>query len=105
MDLTVTTGTVAKWESGKKHPSGPALKLLDLIEGKGLEAKAKVQNFPAPAPLAKRSHKTPRHLHDCQSEGTKLPGTCTIAEAKSQNSPAPARLPKRRHKTSRHLHD
>jgi putative transcriptional regulator len=36
--LTVTTGTVAKWESGKKHPSGPALKLLDLVERKGLEA-------------------------------------------------------------------
>ena len=36
--LTVTTGTVSKWESGKKHPSGPALKLLDLVERKGLEA-------------------------------------------------------------------
>lgn len=36
--LTVTTGTVSKWESGKKHPSGPALKLLDLIARKGLEA-------------------------------------------------------------------
>ena len=36
--LTVTTGTVSKWESGKKHPSGPALKLLDLIKRKGLEA-------------------------------------------------------------------
>lgn len=30
--LTVTTGTVSKWESGKKHPSGPALKLLDLVK-------------------------------------------------------------------------
>ena len=36
--LTVTTGTVSKWESGKKHPSGPALKLLDLVRRKGLEA-------------------------------------------------------------------
>ena len=36
--LTVTTGTVSKWESGKKHPSGPALKLLDLVKRKGLEA-------------------------------------------------------------------
>lgn len=34
--LTVTTGTVSKWESGKKHPSGPALKLLDLVMRKGL---------------------------------------------------------------------
>ena len=36
--LTVTTGTVSKWENGKKHPSGPALKLLDLVKRKGLEA-------------------------------------------------------------------
>jgi putative transcriptional regulator len=36
--LTVTTGTVSKWESGKKHPSGPALKLLDLVKRKGLAA-------------------------------------------------------------------
>lgn len=36
--LTVSTGTVSKWESGKKHPSGPALKLLDLVKRKGLEA-------------------------------------------------------------------
>jgi putative transcriptional regulator len=36
--LTVTTGTVSKWESGKKHPSGPALKLLDLVRRKGLDA-------------------------------------------------------------------
>jgi putative transcriptional regulator len=36
--LTVTAGTVSKWESGKKHPSGPALKLLDLVKRKGLEA-------------------------------------------------------------------
>lgn len=36
--LAVTTGTVSKWESGKKHPSGPALKLLELVKRKGLEA-------------------------------------------------------------------
>lgn len=36
--LSVTTGTVSKWESGNKHPSGPALKLLDLVARKGLEA-------------------------------------------------------------------
>ena len=36
--LTVSTGTVSKWENGKKHPSGPALKLLDLVKRKGLEA-------------------------------------------------------------------
>jgi putative transcriptional regulator len=36
--LTVSTGTVSKWESGKKHPRGPALKLLNLVKKKGLEA-------------------------------------------------------------------
>lgn len=36
--LAVTTGTVSKWEFGKKHPSGPALKLLELVKRKGLEA-------------------------------------------------------------------
>lgn len=35
--LAVTTGTVSKWESGSKHPSGPALKLLDLVMRKGLK--------------------------------------------------------------------
>jgi putative transcriptional regulator len=29
---------VRKWELGDKHPSGPSLKLLDLLERKGLEA-------------------------------------------------------------------
>lgn len=30
--------TVRKWELGDKSPSGPSLKLLDLLEGKGLDA-------------------------------------------------------------------
>lgn len=30
--------TVRKWESGEKHPSGPSLKLLSLLDCKGLEA-------------------------------------------------------------------
>lgn len=38
--LTVSTGTVSKWERGEKHPSGPALKLLDLVRRKGLEVLA-----------------------------------------------------------------
>ncbi len=36
--LNTSTSTVRKWEQGDKHPSGPSLKLLDLLERKGLEA-------------------------------------------------------------------
>jgi putative transcriptional regulator len=31
---------VQKWEIGEKKPSGPALKLLDLVERKGLKVLA-----------------------------------------------------------------
>ena len=31
-------GTVLAWEIGKMHPSGPTLKMLNLLERKGLEA-------------------------------------------------------------------
>ncbi len=34
--LNVGKATVAAWEQGSKAPSGPALKLLDLVERKGL---------------------------------------------------------------------
>jgi putative transcriptional regulator len=33
--LNVGKATVAAWEQGGKEPSGPALKLLDLVERKG----------------------------------------------------------------------
>lgn len=36
--LNTSPSTVRKWEMGDKHPSGPSLKLLDLLERKGLEA-------------------------------------------------------------------
>jgi putative transcriptional regulator len=36
--LNTSLSTVRKWEIGDKHPSGPSLKLLDLLERKGLEA-------------------------------------------------------------------
>jgi len=36
--LNTSASTVRKWEQGEKHPSGPSLKLLDLLERKGLEA-------------------------------------------------------------------
>jgi putative transcriptional regulator len=36
--LNTSISTVQKWELGDKKPSGPSLKLLNLIERKGLEA-------------------------------------------------------------------
>lgn len=36
--LNTSLSTVQKWEAGDKKPSGPSLKLLSLIERKGLEA-------------------------------------------------------------------
>ena len=36
--LNTSVSTVQKWESNKNPPHGPALKLLNLIERKGLEA-------------------------------------------------------------------
>lgn len=36
--LGVSTGLVSKWERGEKRPSGPSLKLLDLVARKGLAA-------------------------------------------------------------------
>jgi putative transcriptional regulator len=36
--LNTSLSTVQKWELGDKKPSGPSLKLLTLIERKGLEA-------------------------------------------------------------------
>lgn len=36
--LNTSVSTVRKWEVGDKHPSGPSLKLLNLLDRKGLEA-------------------------------------------------------------------
>ncbi len=36
--LNTSVSTVQKWEAGDKRPSGPSLKLLHLIERKGLES-------------------------------------------------------------------
>ncbi len=36
--LNTSLSTVRKWEVGDKKPSGPSLKLLNLIERKGLDA-------------------------------------------------------------------
>lgn len=36
--LNTSLSSVQKWEIGDKKPSGPSLKLLNLIERKGLDA-------------------------------------------------------------------
>jgi len=36
--LNTSPSTVQQWEIGAKHPSGPSLKLLNLLDKKGLEA-------------------------------------------------------------------
>ncbi|WP_133510653.1 helix-turn-helix domain-containing protein [Candidatus Thiosymbion oneisti] len=36
--LNTSVSTVQKWEIGEKKPSGPSVKLLTLIDRKGLEA-------------------------------------------------------------------
>ncbi len=36
--LNTSLSTVRKWEIGEKRPSGPSLKLLDLLDRKGLES-------------------------------------------------------------------
>ena len=36
--LHTSASTVRKWEQGETHPTGPALKLLNVIAGKGLLA-------------------------------------------------------------------
>jgi putative transcriptional regulator len=38
--LNTSVSTVQKWEIGEKRPSGPSLKLLDVIERKGVSALA-----------------------------------------------------------------
>lgn len=36
--LNTTASTIRKWEQGETRPTGPALKLLNVIADKGLEA-------------------------------------------------------------------
>ena len=38
--LNTSTSTVQKWEQGQKKPNGPSLKLLNLVDQKGLDALA-----------------------------------------------------------------
>ena len=36
--LNTSVSTMQKWEIGEEKPSGPALKLLSIVERKGLKA-------------------------------------------------------------------
>lgn len=36
--LNTSLSTVRQWEIGDKHPSGPSLKLLNILDRKGLDA-------------------------------------------------------------------
>ena len=38
LHLNVSTGLISRWERGEKHPAGASLKLLMLVQKKGLEA-------------------------------------------------------------------
>jgi len=37
LHLHTSPSTIRKWEQGDTHPAGPALKLLNIIEDKGLQ--------------------------------------------------------------------
>lgn len=36
--LNISISTIQKWEIGEKHPGGPSLKLLHILDRKGIEA-------------------------------------------------------------------
>ena len=36
--LNISVSTIQKWEIGEKHPGGPSLKLLHILDRKGIEA-------------------------------------------------------------------
>lgn len=36
--LNISLSAIQKWEIGEKHPGGPSLKLLSLLDRNGLEA-------------------------------------------------------------------
>lgn len=38
LHLNVSTSLISQWERGEKHPAGASLKLLTLVQKKGLEA-------------------------------------------------------------------
>jgi len=46
--LNVGKGLVSQWERGEKRPAGPSLKLLALVDTKGLDAILSLKSFPPP---------------------------------------------------------
>lgn len=38
--LNTSKSTIQKWEQGLKHPNGPSLKLLNMVDQKGIEVLA-----------------------------------------------------------------
>ena len=36
--INTSLSTIQKWEIGEKHPGGPSLKLLNILDRKGIEA-------------------------------------------------------------------
>lgn len=38
LHLNVSTGLISQWERGEKHPAGSSLKLLTIVQEKGLQA-------------------------------------------------------------------
>ncbi|WP_225211907.1 helix-turn-helix domain-containing protein [Stenotrophomonas lacuserhaii] len=38
LHLHTSVSTIRKWEQGETHPAGPALKLLNIIADRGLQA-------------------------------------------------------------------
>lgn len=36
--LNTSLSTIQKWEIGEKHPGGPSLKLINILDRKGIEA-------------------------------------------------------------------
>ena len=44
--LNTSLSTVQKWERGQKHPNGPSLKLLNLVDQRGLGCLGQVSEAP-----------------------------------------------------------
>ena len=44
--INTSLSTVSKWEIGEKHPSGPSLKLLNILDLKGIEVFIDQQDQP-----------------------------------------------------------
>ncbi len=63
-----------KWEQGQKKPSGPTLKLLNLVEEKGLDVLVQGRHSVAKEKFLKKFLKT-IHYHLDQSNRESFPGS------------------------------